>query len=83
VKNIITQPTILDGVGDEHHPALGDCVGEGSDEGRQRNVGHREEELQQRDHPRRAVELEQLRDRAISSALSASDEKKTAAAMMM
>ena len=52
----------LDGVGDEHHMALGQGIGEGADERRQHDVGNREEELEHRRQPRRRIQQREGRD---------------------
>ena len=41
----------LDGVGQEHHAALGNGVGKGADEGGQHDVGDDEDQLQEGDQP--------------------------------
>jgi hypothetical protein len=53
----------LDAVGDQHHLALRQPVGEGADVGREQHVGHDEEELEVRREPGRRVGLHQQRDR--------------------
>jgi hypothetical protein len=49
-------------VGDEHHLALGQPVGERADPRREHHVGDDEEELEVRREPGRAVGLHQQRD---------------------
>ena len=53
----------LDGVGDEHHLALGQTVREGAHPRREHPIGDDEEELQVGREPDGAVGLHQQRDR--------------------
>jgi hypothetical protein len=72
----------LDGVRDEHHPALGDGVGEGADEGREHDVEQREHRHQRGALPLGGAEVRSSSTAATNKALSASELKNCADMMV-